>query len=194
MTDTPLTIHKQAHIKYFKACLSCLPSHYVGLDTSRLTAILFAVTALDILNALDTIDKNQIIDYIYMMQICKLEGLDSISKFGFIGSPFTAHNICRPCNSGGFSTSLLPKCESVCDTQSSGECADRFHLGHIAMTFAAMASLLTLGDDLSRVRRDDILTGSKNVVSSRIFFGINILIYRSAIVADGKRFVSWYPG
>ena len=45
------------HVEYFLKCLRQLPSPYTSLDTNRLTVAYFCVSALDLLDSLDRVDK-----------------------------------------------------------------------------------------------------------------------------------------
>eukprot|EP00058_Branchiostoma_floridae_P024457 XP_002609947.1 hypothetical protein BRAFLDRAFT_124378 [Branchiostoma floridae] len=60
---------KEKHVKFFKRCLQVLPSRYCSLDTTRLTVAFFALSGLDLLGALETINKQEIIDWIYSLQV-----------------------------------------------------------------------------------------------------------------------------
>ncbi|XP_070543035.1 geranylgeranyl transferase type-1 subunit beta-like [Ptychodera flava] len=132
------------HVKFFSRCLQVLPEQYSSLDTNRLTIAFFALSGLDLLNALDTIEeeKQDIINWIYSLQVLpdKDDRGKNLSKCGFRGS----------------STIGLPYNESR-DPSS----AVNYDCGHIAMTYTGLASLLILGDDLSRVDKEAILEGLK---------------------------------
>ncbi|XP_072022825.1 geranylgeranyl transferase type-1 subunit beta-like, partial [Amphiura filiformis] len=139
---------RSKHIKFFCRCLQVLPSGYTSLDTSRLTISFFALSGLDVLNALDSVEKerNEIIDWIYSLQVlpdlektdkrnrcCGFRGSAAIgSKYNPTGVPKTENNISHP-----------------------------YDWSHIAMTYTGLASLLILGDDLSRVQRSAIIQGIK---------------------------------
>ena len=191
-------LNRSSHIKFFQSCLTLLPAPYAEIDTSRLTAIYFSIVGLDLLNALDTIDKQQVIDYIYLLQIHPPTRNGPAStgcgQFGFIGGTFINHTSCSSCNSaagkyhipknitgykgqssvglsaGIGSTSALI-CAKVDDTERTTKRArvddletcscpfSSYHQGHLAMTYTALVSLITLGDDLSRVNREHILAG-----------------------------------
>lgn len=62
--------HTESHIDYFKTCLKILPSYYVGLDTTRLTAIYFCTLGLDILGYnLVGEERDSVINFIYSNQL-----------------------------------------------------------------------------------------------------------------------------
>ena len=130
-------------IKYFMYNLQLLPQAYTGAETNRMTLCYFCVSALDLLGSLDKIrDKQTIIEWIYNLQIVpgELQGDGGKPDFwqhsGFIGGTFMG---------GAFE----PK-------GTSGRPANEHLHGHIAMTYTSIATLLILGDDLSRVNRDAI--------------------------------------
>jgi hypothetical protein len=62
-------IHFDKHKNYLLRSLSLLPQPYSSQDPNRLTLAYFIVAGLDILQALDTIDKTKIVDWIYSLQI-----------------------------------------------------------------------------------------------------------------------------
>lgn len=128
------------HIQYFKRCLEVLPSPYSSLDTSRITVAFFALSGLDILNSLDLVEKNKndIIEWIYSNQKLPSESSNSSTlRCGFRGSSTTA-----------------------CDRVLSQDICE-YDCSHIAMTYTALASLLILGDDLSRVNRPAVIAALK---------------------------------
>lgn len=114
------------------------------MDTSRMTLLFFAISGLDMLNALDKVekDKEKIIDWIYSLQILPSEDSDdeSIKKCGFKGSPFLGNTF---------------------DTKGSFTASDVYEGSHIAMTYTALLLLVILGDDLSRVNIKAIVHGLK---------------------------------
>lgn len=125
------------HVDYFLYCSKLLPHHYVQLDSSRLTALYFIVVALDMLNSLNKLSKDQIIDYVYMMQLKPKNEFELRNGcFGFIGSPFLG-------------------VESV--EENSG--LRIFQQGHLAMTYTALMILLSFEDDLHSVDRKSIGEG-----------------------------------
>nr|XP_050044763.1 geranylgeranyl transferase type-1 subunit beta-like [Dermacentor andersoni] len=127
------------HIKFFQRCLTVLPCAMSSLDEMRMTVAYFAVSGLDLLNALDTIgNKKHIVEWIYSLQVLPNKDRTNLDRCGFKGSHAT-----------GF------KGNDLDDNASSLNC------GHIAMTYTALATLIILGDDLSRVDRFAIMQGLK---------------------------------
>ncbi|KAK3710399.1 hypothetical protein QZH41_012317 [Actinostola sp. cb2023] len=151
---------RQKHVKFFQRCLAVLPSEYASLDTSsvdiptvfqyillffsfRVTVAFFAISALDILNALDVIghEKSDIIYWIYSNQVLPTNDGRNKAKCGFRGSSMTGSNV------------KVHEPETVCD----------YECGHIAMTYTALAMLLILGDDLSQVNKKAVAEGLKHL-------------------------------
>lgn len=167
------SFYRDKHVKYFLSCLSCLPFHYVGLDTGKLSAVYFTVVGLDILGALDSINKEGIVEYVYRMQIIGHTGRScSTSKpFGFIGSAYLSHTLCTP----GIKADLKANGnESVCCNTIHSANASRYQVGHIAMSYTALATLLTLGDDLSRVGKSDVVSGLRELQRVDGSFGATV--------------------
>ena len=127
-------LHKR-HAKYFQRCLAVLPSSCVSYDTQRVTIAFFAISGLDLLDKLDLIQdvKSEIVDWLYK---CLVISEDSETQHwsGFRGS-----------------TAL-----KLGDELGPSHVHDH---GHIAMTYTALASLIILGDNLSRVNRPALLAG-----------------------------------
>lgn len=137
----PSIIHRELHVNYFLIASNGLPSHYVGLDNSKLSAIYFIVVALDLLDAIDQSIKEKFIEAIYFHQLkpsCEDDIVHGV--FGFIGGSFLIND----------------KFPSL--TEASNR---KYFQGHIAMIYTALATLLTLGDDLSRVDRESIRKGEQ---------------------------------
>ncbi|XP_040277577.1 geranylgeranyl transferase type-1 subunit beta [Bufo bufo] len=126
------------HVRYFQRSLQALPEQCSSLETSRLTIAFFALSGLDMLESLHVVDKAEIIEWIYSLQVLPTEDKSNLDRCGFRGSsclglpfnPSKGHGIYHPYDSG-----------------------------HIAMTYTALSSLLILGDDLSRVHKEACLAG-----------------------------------
>ncbi|XP_013385112.1 geranylgeranyl transferase type-1 subunit beta [Lingula anatina] len=141
----PVAFLRDKHVKFFTRCLQVLPDKYAALDTSRMTVAFFALSGLDILNALHIIekDKNDIIEWIYSLQVLPDETESNLDKCGFrgsstIGIPYNTED--KPI------TTAIP-----------------YDGGHIAMTYTALASLIILGDNLSRVNKRAVLAGLRSL-------------------------------
>lgn len=120
-----------------------LPEDCAGYDCSRMTIAFFCVAGLDVLGALDSVNRQEIIDWVYAQQVLP----DAAGDTGSSGEP-------APCGFRGGSSSgarYNPQCESCGQTP--------YDYGHLAMTYAALAVLATCGDDFSRVNRKAIIRG-----------------------------------
>jgi geranylgeranyl transferase type-1 subunit beta len=133
---------KDRRIRYFASALHQIPSPYVKLDSNRLTLVHFATQALDLLGVWDSpelqstykLDKHRIIAWIYSLQLPN----GHFQGGSYVG-PIIDNNTIDDENNDD--TLLL--CE--------------YHQGHIAMTYTALCTLKTLGDDWSRVNKEGIL-------------------------------------
>ncbi|CAH8857742.1 unnamed protein product [Trichobilharzia szidati] len=108
----------------------------ISLDSSRLVILFFASGGLALLDALENVDKQEIIEFIYSHQIL----------------PTGAHD-----PKSGFRGSNLIGCSS--DPEKVKLNRSEYDGSHVTMVYSALATLLLLGDDLSRVNRDGILSG-----------------------------------
>ncbi|KAG7156320.1 geranylgeranyl transferase type-1 subunit beta-like [Homarus americanus] len=127
------------HIKFLQRCLRVLPYSAVTFDTSRMTVLFFALSGLDLLDGLKEVEKTEmqhIINWIYSLQILPGDDKDQLANAGFRGG------------------TSLASCRGHADSVSS---ISSFDCGHITMTYTALASLIILGDDLSRVDRKAVL-------------------------------------
>lgn len=118
----------------------------------RLSISFFAISGLDVLGRLDLLDKHreEYINWIYLFQILPNQDDESLERCGFRGSlaatlsleSHSPSHVGRSVNIGTVSSHPL-------DTS------------HITMTYAAINTLLILGDDLGRLQRKGILAGVK---------------------------------
>lgn len=103
-----------------------------------MTIAFFSVSGLDVLDHLDTLSADQrthIVNWIYRHQVAP-KSTDPVQCGGFLGS--STLNI-----------------KGYMDVNA----ADQYQWGHLAMTYTAIAILLALGDDLSRLDRAAIVRG-----------------------------------
>ncbi|CAH8558794.1 unnamed protein product [Schistosoma intercalatum] len=121
---------------YFKRCTGILPYSMVSLDSSRIVVLFFASGGLALLDALDSVDKNEIIEFIYSHQILSTDIQD---------------------NKGGFRGSNLIGCSS--DPEEAKLVRSKYDGSHVTMVYSALSTLLLLGDNLSRVDRRGTLAG-----------------------------------
>ncbi|KAI9331526.1 geranylgeranyltransferase type I beta-subunit-like protein [Zopfochytrium polystomum] len=140
----PQSLVRKLDAKYFRRCLNILPEPYTDLDASRLAAAFFGLSGLDLIGALDNevkpLVKADWIDWIYAQQVLPLKGSDSdnpppSSRYGFRSGPWSGVKH----DPHATHTEPLP-----------------YDASHLAMTYTALANLLILGDDLSRVNRKAI--------------------------------------
>lgn len=133
---------KDDHIRYFASALHEIPAPYAKLDSNRLTLVHFATHALDLLGVWDDrvaqdclqIKPQRIIDWIHNLQL--LQGFEGGSYVGPV---------------------------SMSEEGSYNIAPNEYHQGHIAMTYTALCTLRTLGDDLSRINRQTILESMRRL-------------------------------
>lgn len=166
----------QQHVKYFLKKIEGLSFNYVGVDTTRMSCLYFSVVALDIMNSGDLVGKEKIASFVYENQIplkniaygsCGDTSLhnETNGRAGFVGSNYLAHNVFRSC--GQSSTGIcgyLSDENAICH-----KCSDcriqsvHYIQGHLAMTYTALAILLTISDDLSGVHSAQIIDGKSDI-------------------------------
>jgi len=149
--------NREKHIGYFAHCLRKLPDAYSKLDTNRLTLAHFAVHALDLLGVWEDDDlqgklglhPKAIIEWMYSLQVVTDENNDGGPEdhwrhVGFKGGSFLGRH--------DNDTALLGT------SQQPRNCTPfQYNHGHVAMTYTALCTLRTLGDDWSRVDRLGII-------------------------------------
>ena len=87
-----------AHIEYFKSCLKVLPHYYVGLDTTRLSAVYFCTLGLDLLGScLESSERESVIEFIYSNQLDPGQGKSLPGYCGFIGSSYCGQSFGTCC-------------------------------------------------------------------------------------------------
>lgn len=179
MTETACsTFEIQDHANYFLSCLRSLHHAYSSLDTTRLTVVYFSVVGLDMLGKLQEVERTHIIDYIYGMQI----GLDTNGRNiqcqecsnpyiegagGFLGSscagqPFRTYNernsSREPKTSIGIDDCISGFASYSANSEKMCGCISFEYLqSHLAMAYTAVATLLTLEDDLSRLDKHALI-------------------------------------
>ncbi|XP_061719510.1 geranylgeranyl transferase type-1 subunit beta [Cydia pomonella] len=129
--------HRQ-HVKYFMRFLDILPSSLSSHDTTRVTIAYFSVAGLDVLGSITSISvelRSRIIEWLYHLQVHPNKETGDMSMCGFQGSS-TINIELHPENA-------------------------HYRCGHLAMTYTALCTLVTLGDDLSRVNRKALVEGVK---------------------------------
>jgi len=126
-------------VKNFKRSYDCLSFHYQKLDISRMSIAYFIFSGLDLLGNLDLVSAASAINWIYAQEITpNPDDPTDAPCLGFRGGPWTG---CQP----------------------HGTRAHEFDNAHITMTYTALAALVILGDDLSRVNRKAIVDSLKTL-------------------------------
>ena len=124
-----LRLNKERHIRYWLRCLKTyLPIQYTSTDANRVMLSYFILSALDLLDALDSnisdADRSEFIEWLYSCQI---------PEGGFRGFPGSNLGKRRRTENG------------YCDP------------ANLAATYFALAALVILKDDLLRVKRQECL-------------------------------------
>ncbi|KAK7116030.1 geranylgeranyl transferase type-1 subunit beta-like [Littorina saxatilis] len=143
MADTG-KLHREKHVKYFKRMLQIIPGQFASLDTHRMTIAYFALSGLDLLGALHEVEKEKqaIIEWIYSLQVVPNSSGTNLLHCGFRGSSTLGHSF---------------------DTKKSQQQNIAYDSGHVTMSYTALACLLILGDDLSRVNRPAVAAGLRSL-------------------------------
>eukprot|EP00698_Gefionella_okellyi_P001395 TRINITY_DN11340_c0_g1_i2.p1 TRINITY_DN11340_c0_g1~~TRINITY_DN11340_c0_g1_i2.p1 ORF type:complete len:324 (-),score=44.27 TRINITY_DN11340_c0_g1_i2:105-1076(-) len=125
-----MVLNKEKHIRFHLKMLHDIPRGYSSLECNHAMLVYFAVSALDVLGAIDRIEnKEHIIEWMYSLQfICG-------DRSGFRGGHFEGQPFGR------------------------NESPHQYEVGHIAMTYVSLLTLRVLGDNLERVNREAILNG-----------------------------------
>ncbi|XP_030382862.1 geranylgeranyl transferase type-1 subunit beta isoform X2 [Scaptodrosophila lebanonensis] len=135
--NEPVLLSK--HSKNLLRFLHLLPARMASHDNTRSTIVFFAVCGLDVLNALHLIPpqmRQDIINWIYGGLVVPRSNEKQCG--GFMG--------CR---------AMVPQTDDA-ELQ---ECVRAYQWGHLAMTYTSVAVLATLGDDLTRLDRKNIVAG-----------------------------------
>ncbi|CAG8839209.1 38668_t:CDS:2, partial [Gigaspora margarita] len=159
-TEDVKVFDRDKTIGYFKRCLEFLPKPYESSDTHRMTLAFYSLSGLDLLGVLETEFTqeriNNWIDWIYAQQILPDENNPELNEriCGFRGSPFSG----LPYNPNGVISSFIIGVNKYIKCRASRL---PFDASNLAMTYTALASLLILGDDLSRVDKSAIINAMK---------------------------------
>ena len=149
-----------AHAQYFRGLLDRpLPEQMQGMDSNRLTVAYFAAAGLELLGelgvnggGLSATEKNRIIAWVVPLQIVPRR---SGASGGFRGAPFFTGSSCgEPCANLTNGTGQKGADGEGAASTSEGSRLDRaatWDLGHIAMTYSALALLYICGSGLEHV-------------------------------------------
>uniref|UniRef100_A0A5B6ZUH3 Putative geranylgeranyl transferase type-1 subunit beta n=1 Tax=Davidia involucrata TaxID=16924 RepID=A0A5B6ZUH3_DAVIN len=131
---------KDRHIRFLEMMYQLLPSDYQGQEINRLTLAYFAISGLDVLGALDRVDKERVISWVLSLQAHpKNEAeLNNGQFYGFHGSR---------------SSQFQPNDNGISIPNGS----------HMASTYCALAMLMTIGYDLSLIDSESILKSMKTL-------------------------------
>ncbi|KAH6802926.1 Prenyltransferase family protein [Perilla frutescens var. frutescens] len=135
-----LIFEKDRHILYLEMMYQLLPPPYQGQEINRLTLAYFVVSGLDILDALDRIDKDAVINWVLSLQAQPKNDrtFENGQFYGFHGS-----------RSSQF--------------QSNNNGAANLNGSHLASTYCALAILKTVGYDLSLIDSELLLKSMKTL-------------------------------
>ncbi|KAL6524674.1 hypothetical protein OROHE_015956 [Orobanche hederae] len=131
---------RERHILYLEMMYQLLPSAYQDREINRLTLAYFVVSGLDILSALDRIDKEVLINWVLSLQAPPNNEtpLENGFFYGFHGSRSS-------------------------EFQSTDNRAAVLNGSHLASTYCALAILKTVGYDLSLVDTELLSASMKNL-------------------------------
>ncbi|KAL6503707.1 hypothetical protein OROGR_025630 [Orobanche gracilis] len=131
---------RERHILYLEMMYQLLPSAYQHQEINRLTLAYFVVSGLDILSALDRIDKEVLINWVLSLQDPPKNEtpLENGFFYGFHGSRSS-------------------------EFQSTGNRSEVLNGSHLASTYCALAILKTVGYDLSLVDTELLSASMKNL-------------------------------
>lgn len=139
---TDMKLAKCQHVKYLIRNLNLMPARASSYDSTRLALAFFCISGLDILKSLDVLGdekRKAIVEWIYglLVEPKSDAGNEGWDRCGFQGS--STFNF-------------------ACDGSND---SSPYKSGHLAMTYTGLATLLILGDDLSRVNRKALSEGVK---------------------------------
>ncbi|EQC31348.1 hypothetical protein SDRG_10950 [Saprolegnia diclina VS20] len=135
---------REAHVLFFLRHVRKLPEPYAGQDHHRVVLLFFCIHGLAILGELDRVDKKELIEWVYSLQVHpdRRDRSINVADCGFRGSPWMGNVFGQ-----------RPK-----DYESS-----TYDVAHIASTYASIAILRTLGDNLSRVNKQAVTASLRHL-------------------------------
>ncbi|PKI74708.1 hypothetical protein CRG98_005035 [Punica granatum] len=131
---------REKHVAYLEMMYQMLPHHYQSQEINRLTLAYFVISGLDLLNALDRVDKDAVAEWVLSLQAYprRKDELQNGEFYGFHGSR----------------SSQFPLEEN----------GVLIHNGsHLASTYCALAILKIVGYSLSNLDYEVILKSMKNL-------------------------------
>ncbi|KAG9444933.1 hypothetical protein H6P81_016273 [Aristolochia fimbriata] len=138
--DSSASFDKDRHVFYLEMMLDALPWQYQDQEINRVTLAYFAVSGLDILGALDRVDKDRVAQWVLSLQACPSHKSDLRDGefYGFHGSR----------------SSQFPQDDNG---------SVRRNGSHLASTYCALAILKIIGYDLMRIDRETLLISLRNL-------------------------------
>lgn len=136
---------RDRHVRFLEMMYDLLPSRYETQEINRMTLAHFTVLGLNVLGALDRIDKQRVINWVLSLQACPKneDELDNGQLYGFHGSRSSQFRA----TDGGVQRRIV--------TVPNGS--------HLASTYSALAILRTAGYNLSLLKSKTILKSMKNL-------------------------------
>ncbi|OVA06247.1 Prenyltransferase/squalene oxidase [Macleaya cordata] len=131
---------KDRHVRYLEMMYQTIPSEYQEQEINRLTLAYFVISGLDILRALDRVDKEQVVNWVLSFQAHPKNKADLGNGwfYGFYGSR----------------TSQFPADEN----------RDLSHNGsHLASTYCALAILKMVGYNMASIDSEAMLISMKKL-------------------------------
>ncbi|KAJ4959657.1 hypothetical protein NE237_019567 [Protea cynaroides] len=134
------SLDKDRQIRFFEMMFETLPSDYEEQEINRLTLAYFAISGLDILGALDRVDKEEVASWVLSFQshARRRDDRDNGQFYGFHGS-------------------------RTCQFQPDGSKALDHNGSHLASTYCALAILKIVGYNLATIDSESILISMKNL-------------------------------
>ncbi|KAI4372991.1 hypothetical protein MLD38_011166 [Melastoma candidum] len=128
---------RENHVTFLEMMYHMLPSHYQSQEINHLTLAYFVVSGLDILHALDRIDKEVVSDWVLSFQArpCVQSDLRNGQFYGFHGSRSSSY-------------------------ASDG---NERNASHLASTYCALAILKIVGYDMSKFDSEPILLSLRSL-------------------------------
>ncbi|KAI3953065.1 hypothetical protein MKW98_020260 [Papaver atlanticum] len=132
---------KERHLRYLSMMYENIPSQYQEQEINRLTLAYFVLSGLDVLNAIDLVDKEQVVNWVLSFQAHPKSraDLENGCYYGFYGSR----------------TSQFPANDDFRDLSHSGS--------NLASTYSALAILKIVGYDLERIDTEAMLITMKHL-------------------------------
>ncbi|KAI3838396.1 hypothetical protein MKX03_000640 [Papaver bracteatum] len=132
---------KERHLRYLSMMYENIPSQYQEQEINRLTLAYFVLSGLDVFNAIDLVDKEQVVNWVLSFQAHPKSraDLENGCYYGFYGSR----------------TSQFPANNDFRDLSHSGS--------NLASTYSALAILKIVGYDLGSIDAEAMLITMKHL-------------------------------